>query len=237
MAEQLYKIPVKEAFEHISECPVCAMKAKMEKEIIDFVMGPSYMEDDVRGETDKVGFCKEHVKMVYDKNNRLGMAWVTKTHMDKINKDVAKLQSNGKPGFMKKGSNEKLLDYLNKLNSSCYVCNRSNDTFKRYVDTIFALYKSDDDFVEAYKKSKGFCLEHYEILIREGEKKLGGKILEDFLTVTHKLFIENMNRVRDDVAWFINKFDYKYKDEPWKEAKDSLPRAMTKLDSYYVEEE
>lgn len=237
MSEQLYTIPVKEAFELDVECPVCAMKARMEKEIIDFVMGPSYMEDDVRGETDKAGFCKNHVKMVYDKNNRLGMAWIAKTHMDKINKDIAKLQSNGKPGFMKKGNNDKLLEYLDKLNSSCYVCNRSSATFKRYIDTILVLYKSDDDFVRSYSKSKGFCLEHYGILIREGEKKLGGKKLEDFLTVTNKLFIDNMNRVRDDVAWFINKFDYKYKDEPWKEAKDSLPRAMTKLNSYYVEEE
>lgn len=37
-----------------------------------------------------------------------------------------------------------------------------------------------------------------------------------------------MKRVRDDVSWFINKFDHKYFNEPWKNAKDSLPRAMTK---------
>jgi len=237
VAEQLYTIPVKEAFETDSECPVCVMKGRIEKETIDFVMGPSYMEDDVRSVTDKMGFCKEHIKMVYDKNNRLGMAWIAKTHMDKINKDIAKLASNGKPGFMKKGNNEKLLEYLDKLNSSCYVCDRTDGTFKRCIDTIYMLWKSDDDFVKMYGKSKGFCLEHYGTLVREGEKKLSGKKLEEFLTVTNKIFIDNMDRVRDDVAWFINKFDYKYKDEPWYEAKDSLPRAMTKLNSYYYEEE
>ncbi len=237
MAEQLYTIPVKEAFELDTECPVCAMKARMEKEIIDFVMGPSYMEEDVRSDTDKVGFCRDHIKMIYDKNNRLGMAWVTKTHMDKVNREIAKLASNSKPGFMKKGNNEKLLAYIDKINSSCYVCERADSTFKRYVDTIFHLYKTDDDFVKTYSNSKGFCMEHYGILIREGEKKLGGKKLEDFLGVTNKLFIDNMNRVRDDVAWFINKFDYMYKDEPWKEAKDSLPRSMTKLNSFYEEKE
>ena len=37
-----------------------------------------------------------------------------------------------------------------------------------------------------------------------------------------------MKRVRDDVAWFINKFDHKYANEPWKNSKDSLTRAMVK---------
>ena len=37
-----------------------------------------------------------------------------------------------------------------------------------------------------------------------------------------------MKRVRDDVAWFINKFDHKYANEPWKNAKDSLVRATLK---------
>ena len=31
-----------------------------------------------------------------------------------------------------------------------------------------------------------------------------------------------MKRVRDDVEWFINKFDHKYANEPWKMAKNSL---------------
>lgn len=37
-----------------------------------------------------------------------------------------------------------------------------------------------------------------------------------------------MKRVRDDVVWFINKFDHKYANEPWKNAKDSLVRATLK---------
>ena len=44
----------------------------------------------------------------------------------------------------------------------------------------------------------------------------------NLLKTTNSLYIENMKRVRDDVEWFINKFDHKYIDEPWKNAKDSL---------------
>lgn len=229
MAEQLFTIPVNEAFDKECECALCVMYNEIENTVLDFVMGPSYMEDDVRSATDKSGFCKEHIKKIYDKNNRLGMAWILKTHMDKIQKDISILQSGG---ILKKNSNEKLLKYLDELNNSCYICNKLQGTFERYIATIFHLWKTDDTFADKYKKSKGFCSEHYALLIETGEKKLGGRVKEEFINVTNKLYLENIIRVRDDVAWFINKFDYKYKDEPWKEAKDSLQRAMIKLDSY-----
>ncbi len=45
------------------------------------------------------------------------------------------------------------------------------------------------------------------------------------------MYLENMKRVHEDLSWFIDKFDYRFKDEPWKNAKDALPRTMTKLNS------
>ena len=61
-------------------------------------------------------------------------------------------------------------------------------------------------------------------------------MLDEFIKTTNSLYIENMKRVRDDVEWFINKFDHKYSDEPWKNAKDSLVRAMIKDGSYIADE-
>ena len=66
---------------------------------------------------------------------------------------------------------------------------------------------------------------------------LCSQILNDFVEQTNRLYLENMKRVRDDVEWFINKFDHKYADEPWKNAKDSLTRAMIKTASVLPEEE
>jgi len=66
---------------------------------------------------------------------------------------------------------------------------------------------------------------------------MSGQILNDFVEQTNRLYLENMKRVRDDVEWFINKFDHKYADEPWKNAKDSLTRAMIKTASVLPEEE
>lgn len=41
--------------------------------------------------------------------------------------------------------------------------------------------------------------------------------------------------MRDDVEWFICKNDYRYKEGPWKNAKDALPRVLTKAGSILVE--
>jgi hypothetical protein len=37
-----------------------------------------------------------------------------------------------------------------------------------------------------------------------------------------------MQRVNDDLEWFINKFDYRFQDEPWKNSKDAIPRTIIK---------
>lgn len=229
MKEQLYSIPVNDAFAEDCECPVCAMFKKLEDDAVDYTMGPSYMEDDTRAMTDAAGFCQKHIKMVYNKDNRLGMAWVMKTHFDKTIDDVKKALPSGSAKMIKKGLSDcKAIKYLDRLNNSCYVCHRIDNFFDRYVDTIFFLYKTERDFREKYNKCKGFCSEHYCMLIKKASKELGGRDLEDFVEITNKLYIENMERVRDDLAWFINKFDYKYQDEPWYNAKDSVVRSMTK---------
>ena len=78
MAEKLYTIPVNEVFEKKCECPVCEIFKSLEKHSLEFTMGPSYMEDDIRAMTDKTGFCKAHSEKLLKMNNRLGMALILK---------------------------------------------------------------------------------------------------------------------------------------------------------------
>ncbi len=56
MKEQLYSIPVNDAFSVDCECPICQIYHKLEKEAVEYTMGPSYMEDDTRSKTDAAGF-------------------------------------------------------------------------------------------------------------------------------------------------------------------------------------
>lgn len=230
--EKLYSIPVNDAFAVDCECPICQLYKKLEDDAVDYTMGPSYMEDDTRALTDKAGFCKQHIRMVYNKDNRLGMAWVMKTHFDKVINDTKSILPAGSAKELKKGiEQQKGILKIDEFNNSCFVCDRINNFFDRYVDTVFYLYKDDAEFREKFKNVKGFCMPHYSMLIKKSVNYLKGNDLEEFVKLVNDLFITNLERVRDDIAWYINKFDYKYHDEPWYNAKDSVIRSMTKANS------
>ena len=48
--------------------------------------------------------------------------------------------------------------------------------------------------------------------------------------------VENFKRVRDDLEWFTDKFDYRNADADWKNSKDALIRAIQKTNSLFVED-
>lgn len=237
MKEQLYTIPVNDAFDTECECPICAMKQSLETDTIEFTMGPSYMEDDIRMETNKIGFCAPHMKKLYEYQNRLGLAMVLQTHMDEVIKQIESMSKHSKPShtplFKKKGDSSPLTSYIKKLETTCFVCNRIDRMFDRYLVTLFYLYKNDDAFRTKFKQSNGFCLNHYAILFDQSGSQLSGDMQADFIKNLNEVFLTNLKRVRQDLEWFTNKFDYRYVNEPWKNAKDALPRSIHKVNGIY----
>lgn len=236
MKEKLHTIPVNEAFDQDGECPLCTMKKELETKAIDFTMGPSYMEDDVRGETSKKGFCKSHIELLYSNKNRLGLALILKSHMDKVIKDVERLTGNNNriqvsSLFKRQGESSGPVAYIEELDNTCYICDKINSTFERYIATIFYLYHQEEEFRQKFRKCKGFCSHHYGVLYKQAPKHLSGGQLKDFISELDSLYLDNMKRVRDDLDWFIDKFDYRYANEPWKNSKDALPRSITKTNS------
>lgn len=239
MKEQLFTIPVNDAFRTDCECPVCKLYADLEKESIDFVMGPSYMEDDVRMETNESGFCSYHIKQMYQYQNRLGLALMLHTHMKRTNEVIENLSQKGSTstkGLFAKKESDELSEYLAKIEHSCYVCNRMGRIFSRYLETILYCYEKDTAFREAFQTGKGFCTNHYAALREAARKKWSGSKLENFLTDLNKSYLENMKRVTDDLEWFTDKFDYRNADAPWKNSRDALPRSIIKTNHTIISE-
>ena len=236
MKEQLYTIPVNDAFAVDCECPVCSMYDSLEKDAIEFTMGPSYMEDDIRMETNKIGFCTHHVKQLYKHQNRLGLALILHTHMQRTNRDLEDLLSSDKPVkkglFAKKTENASpVTEYIENLNQSCYICNRIDRIFARYLATIYHCYEHDEEFRRKFAASKGFCTKHFGMLYAGAPSSLSGKRLPEFIKTLNEVYLTNMKRVTDDLEWFTDKFDYRNEDKPWKNSKDALPRSMNKTNS------
>ena len=238
--EEIYTIPVIDAFKEDCECPLCHLYRTLEKDSVDFVLGPSYMESDVRELTNEHGFCKLHFHRLYAESNRLGVALMMESHMKKIREDLKKKAVRSpKPskfGFKKQTEEVGLSAYTDSLIKDCYICRRVDGFFQRYMDTLFYLYKKDDDFRKAFEGSKGFCLQHFGQLFDLAAKHLKQSQLESFTHTLLKLQEENFDRVIGDIEWFITKFDYRFEKEPWKNSKDAVIRSIEKTASIKVKD-
>lgn len=241
MKEQLHTIPISDAIANAGECPFCYMERKTEEHMMDFVLGhgASYMESDIRDMTDREGFCRAHFKKMFDYGNSLGNAWILKTlymrHLEEMNKEFKnfKPDSVGKSsrlfGKSKPSGNNSIIEWINKRESTCFICTSVQNTFQAYMKTFFKMYRSDEEFRKQIASSKGFCIDHFKVLCEGADSMLSDKERADFYDVMLPLMRENINRVYEDVAWFVEKYDYKNRDADWKNSKDAIQRGMQKL--------
>ncbi|HOA80789.1 MAG TPA: DUF6062 family protein [Defluviitaleaceae bacterium] len=250
MKEKIYTIPVIDAFKEVTECPICNLYKKLEDDSIDFMLGPSYMEDDIRMETNKIGFCPHHYEKMFEEKNRLGLALMIHTHLQEINKKLSKVISSNKDFNVKTKSlfsmiktsknntsnenNNPISSYINNVYNSCYICNRIEKTFNRYVDTFFYLWKNDENFVSLVSEGKGFCLSHFSLLLERASSALNKNQYNHFTQIVIPIQLENLKRIEDEIDWFIQKFDYRFKDEPWKNSKDAIQRSILKIASKQI---
>jgi len=209
------------------------MQKNLERSVIQFALSPAYMEDDLRQQTNKLGFCRKHMDAMYKEQNRLGLALMLHTHIQEICKNVGNITANRRPlPFLGKDPNAvlpKLQEYLGKTHASCYVCKRVDDTFNRYIDTFFHLWSKGGDDAKLIESQDGYCLPCFVTIITAAEKSLGrgkrDKFMDFFLPQWQKFATE----LAGDLDWFIQKFDHRFANEPWKNSKDALPRAMNFL--------
>ena len=100
MKEKLYTIPLNDAVNASDECPFCFIERELEQNSLDFVLGnsSSYMESDIRDQTDKAGFCRVHMKKMFDYGNTLGNALILQTHYHKLREEMKKQFDSFSPG-------------------------------------------------------------------------------------------------------------------------------------------
>lgn len=237
MKERIETIPVNEAFDSGDECPFCYLERETEQRALNYTLGPaaSYMEPEIRAVTDEEGFCREHLKKMYDYGNALGNALILQTWfigmMEQLEAQMDNYELPEKKTLFrrKKPEQEKgeMLPWLDKTLGSCFVCNRITENMERYYATFFALIK-DAEFRSLVENSKGFCLHHFRELMTRSEEQLPNKQRQWFREQVFSAHWENLVRVKDDLDWLIKKYDYRYASADWKNSRDALRRAMQK---------
>ena len=227
--EQIYTIPVNEAFDLVNEkpecgCPFCVLYRRLQTDEIDIILGASMMEPDIRIKTNEQGFCSAHFGMMLGKKRMLGMGLILESHLAEVKKRL-------RGPVVLGNKRQAAISSLSELESSCYVCARINKNLSAMLATAVYLWEVDGEFKKKFSKTPYFCLPHYRAMIDYASKKMPKRLFADFYDDAYSIEERYIDSLAGDVSWFCKKFDYRYDEEPWYNSKDSVPRAVKFLTS------
>ena len=222
--EQIYTIPVNEAFDLVLEkkecgCPFCVLYRRLQEDELDIILGASMMEPDIRIKTNEQGFCYTHYGMMLGRKRMLGIGLILESHLDEVRR---KLDGPVVLGNKRAAA----ISALGELERDCYVCGRISRNLNAMISTAVYLWESDPDFRKKFEGAPYFCLPHYRAMIDYASKKMPKRIYADFYDVSHGIEERYLGELRGDVSWFCKKFDYRYDEEPWYNSKDSVQRTI-----------
>ena len=234
--EQIYMIPVTEAFAATAEnpecgCPLCRLFKKLQEDELDIILGASMMEPDIRIKTNEQGFCLTHYNMMLGRRRMLGMGLMLESHLAEVEK---KLKGPAILGDKRASA----LNAIGKLEDDCYVCTRINKNLAAMVSTTVYLWEQDyNGFRKLFGAQPWFCMPPYRAMLEYASRKLSKKSYHAFYDAAYSIQEKYLKELSGDVSWFCKKFDYRYEEEPWYNSKDSVKRAIKFLGGSFGEEE
>lgn len=240
MKEKIYTIPVNDAYTACGPCPFCTLEGTLNDSLLDYYLGPSLMEPDVRKTTNDQGFCRKHLDELYNREkNRLGLGLILHTHtcdlIEDLNHDLSKSVPAGKTSlFGGRGKDfrqslTKMAERIEKRASSCVICSQLDQTMDRYLDVVFYEYFINPEFKQRFDDGAGYCLPHLALLLRGAAKYLNQNQAAELIGKLSELQNKSLENLRDDIEWFTLKFDHRNFDKDWKNSKDAIPRTIRKI--------
>lgn len=246
-------IPVWDALKLNGECPLCALRRKVELMDVDRYLGASVMEPDTRLQVNEKGFCPRHQKLLTEKRNKLGHALMMHTYLKTTMRKTdaafdaavsgARKEADApalKRMMGKAGGKDEILQAAKKLRdiaSTCILCDSIDENMQRYTYTLLHLYQTEASFRKAFAASRGMCLTDAALLLEMAAAEMSGSVLRDFVTDLTNATRKSLEKLEGDLEGFTLKFDYRNADKPWGDSRDALERTVTKLRSWCIGEE
>ena len=225
---ELETIPIWDAIDAGTECPLCLLDEQAEERYVQFFLGNSVMIPEMRVEVNKTGFCRPHFKALWKgAANRHPLSLITHTHL----KDLMEHGNRYEKRAMKKRGEgvADYIEYLRQRDSSCMICDRMDYTRKRYAFTIVHLWGHKEEFRQAISTSRGFCYFHLSSVLEMAKEQLSRSKIEALASALVGLQRKEMERIEEELLWYTQKFDFQNDTKPWGTSKDALHRALQKL--------
>lgn len=184
-------------------------------------MGAAMMESDIRMETNRLGFCKDHFELLLKQRNRLSLALMLDTHLNEIKKNI----------FDKKGlfeAKDAKVKKIQELEDSCFVCSKISWGMERMLITVVTLFFEEKSFRALFNEQEMLCLPHYRMLCDTALQKLSKKESPAFIKAATELVENYLDSVNSDIHHYCSMYDYRNSgpDADWGNSKDSIERAI-----------
>ncbi len=220
MKENICTIPINDIFRPKDGCPLCRMEKMLEEQYVEFITGDAMMEPNIRIETNRLGFCAEHLQKMIRFGKKLPNALMLESHIQEYIDKCFSKPLGGKP-------DKKQLEALDGLQSTCYVCDRIRHDMHHLMATVFIQWQKDEEFKKLYSEQPFICLKHYGFILKDAMAKGGipQKQMKDFYAATYTLTQSYMRSLKDDVTHFCSMYDYRNRDGDWGNSKDAVERS------------
>jgi len=222
MRDDICSIPISEVFEPKDGCPICGMRNMLEERVLEYIMGAAMMEPDVRIQTNKQGFCAEHLRMMLARRNRLAIALMLDSHLEEISKTVFRNPLGFLPGGSGKGGR------AGKIENSCFVCREIDSSMDKLLSNMFALYEKERDFRQLSEQQTALCLPHYALLAVGAKQKLSSRYCSEFARTAENIAAHTLGQLSEEIKHFTKMFDYRNnsRDADWGNSRDSIERSV-----------
>lgn len=208
MRNDICTIPINEVFETVDGCPICRMKHTVEEHVLDYIMGAAMMEPDIRIETNRLGFCPDHLGKMMARRGRLPLALMLQSHMEEAS------------GIIKNPKKAK------ELEDSCFVCNKINWGMSRMLETVCRSFENEREFRALFEAQEHFCLPHYNMLMALADKKHMRRYHGEFASILKEKTADYAKSLEADLKKYCSMYDYRSAgpDADWGNSKDAVER-------------
>ena len=202
-----------------NECPLCRIRNILEKRLVDQYLNESVMEDFQRRMVNELGFCAHHTDMLRARPNKLSLALQHITRLTAL-KNKIEVTADIKTA-------EKMSDVFMRSGKTCVICDSLETTMVRYYKTVAETFCAEEKFRALLPQTKGFCLEHFGLLLQYAAFAHGKQ--KEYFRILTTVKKKSLDDLLDDLSRFAAKHDYRNAEKPWNGAEDALIRSVYKL--------
>lgn len=211
MIYHIYTGLIIDKFNEDNKCPLCAIRKVIEEQFLTEFLNDAVMDDSVRTQVNKLGFCCDHFEKLFARPNKLSVALQTSTRLNTLTKGI------------EKSTVKSQINMLEKEKNSCIICDLTKESMAKYYMTIAYMFKTDSGFAKTLANSKGFCLEHYKELLKYSSH--AGSLKKEYIEILRNLELERLYETQENLKTFCDKHDYRNRTKPLGNAETALPDA------------